>query len=113
MSRNNLNNFRSNSELLKNFFESFKNVSEEEVKPRDFNEDFNEDQFEAEWAWLGLKEAQQRLSQHIIHNYVQKENPYSEPFSFFKFIVHFLQDFNLWIKKMWEETEVETHLKEY
>ena len=90
----NLNDFRSDSEPPEGAFESFKDASEEEIKSQDSSEDFNENQLKAEWAQLGPKEIQQRLSQHIIHNYAQKENSYSKPFSFFKFIVHLLQNFD-------------------
>ena len=48
--RDNLNNFKSNSEPLKNLLKSFKDASEGEVKPRDPNEYLNEDQLEAKWA---------------------------------------------------------------
>ena len=40
---NNLNNFRSNSKSLENFFKSFKNALKRKIKSKDFNEDFNED----------------------------------------------------------------------
>ena len=46
----NLNDFRSNLELSENLFESFKGALEGEIKPRDFNEDLNEDQLETEWV---------------------------------------------------------------
>ena len=111
--RNNLNDFRNDLKSLGNLFESFKDASEGEVKPRDFNGDLNENQLEAEWTQWGSKETQQRLSQYIIYNYVWEENPYFKPFSFFKFIVHLLQDFDLWAKKMQGKAKAETHLKEY
>ena len=111
--RDNLNDFRSNSELLENLFKSFKDASEREIKLRNSSGDLDENQLETEWAQLRPKRAQQRLSQHIIYNYAQKENPYSEPSSFFKFIVHLLQNFDPWIKKMWEKAEAGTYLKGY
>ena len=43
--RDNLNDFRSNSEPSENSFKSFKNASEGEIESKDFNEDFNKDQF--------------------------------------------------------------------
>ena len=54
----NLNDFGNNSELPKDFFESFKGALEGEIKFRDFSGDFNKDQFETEWAQLRFKEAQ-------------------------------------------------------
>ena len=99
MNEDNLNDFRNNSNSPEGFLESLKDASEREIKSRDFNEDLDEDQLEAEWVQLESKEAQQRLSQHIIYNYIWEENSYSEPFSSFKSIVHSLQNFNQWIKK--------------
>ena len=46
--RDNLNDFRSSLEFSENFLESFKDTSEGEVKFKDSNEDFNENQFEVE-----------------------------------------------------------------
>ena len=46
ISGNNLNNFRSNLKPLKDFFESFKDVLKRKIEPKNFNEDFNENQFE-------------------------------------------------------------------
>ena len=43
--RDNLNNFRNDLKLFKNSFESFKDASEGEIEFKDFNEDFNENQF--------------------------------------------------------------------
>ena len=68
--KNNLNNFKSNSELLKNLFKNFEDASEEEIKPKNPSGDLNRDQLEAEWAQLGPEEVQQKLSQHIIYDYV-------------------------------------------
>ena len=113
MNENDLNDFRSDLKLLRNFFKSFENASEGEIEFKDLNEDFNENQFKAEWAWLKPERVQQRLLWYIICDYIWKENPYSEPSSFFKFIVYLLQDFDLWIKKMQKEAEAETHLKKY
>ena len=48
VSRDNLNNFGSNSTPLKGPIKSFKDASEGEVKSQDFNENLNEDQFKAE-----------------------------------------------------------------
>ena len=47
---NNLNNFESNSEPLKDSFKSFKDTSEGEIESRAFNENLNGNQLEAEWA---------------------------------------------------------------
>ena len=41
----NLNNFKSNLKSLKGLFKSFKDTSERKVKPKDFNENLNENQF--------------------------------------------------------------------
>ena len=68
--RDNLKNFRNDSKSFKSFLKSFKDASEGEIEFKTFNEDFNEDQFEAEWTQLRFKEVQQRLSQYIIHNYM-------------------------------------------
>ena len=111
--RNDLNNFRSDSNSLIGFFKSFKDASEGKIEFKNFNEDFNENQFKTEWIQLKLEEAQQILLQYIIYNYVWKENSYFKLFSFFKSIVHSFQDFDLWIKKMQKETEAEIYLKEY
>ena len=48
VNKNNLNDFRSDLELLRDSFKSFKNASEREVKSRDSSEDFDEDQLETE-----------------------------------------------------------------
>ena len=50
MGRDDLNNFRSNSEPSKSSFKSFENASEGEVESKDSSEDLNENQLEAEWA---------------------------------------------------------------
>ena len=95
MSRDNLKDFRSNSEPPRGPPESFEDASEGEVKSKALSEDFNEDQLEAEWVQLRPKEMQQRLFQHIIHNYAQKKNLYFKSSFSFKSVVHSLQDFNL------------------
>ena len=46
--RNNLNDFRNNSEPLKNLFKSFENASEREVEPWDSSEDLDKNQFKTE-----------------------------------------------------------------
>ena len=48
MSRDNLNNFRNDSDFLIGLFKSLKDASEGKIKSRNFNENFNEDQFKAE-----------------------------------------------------------------
>ena len=48
MGKNNLNDFRNNSEFSENFFKNFEDISEEEIEFKDFNRDFDEDQLEAE-----------------------------------------------------------------
>ena len=113
VNKDNLKNFRSDSEPPRGFPKSFEDASEGEIKFKTFNKDLNEDQLETEWTQLRLKKTQQRLFQHIIYNYAQKENFYFKFFSFFKSVIYSLQDFNLWIKKMQKETEAETHLKKY
>ena len=110
---NNLNNFRNSLKPLRNPLESFENTSEREVEPKDSSEDLNKDQLEAEWAWLRPEKMQVSLLQHIIHNYAWKENLYFKSFSFFKFIIHSLQNFNSWIKKIQKKTEAEIYLKKY
>ena len=95
VSGDDLKGFRNNSEPLRSLSESFEDASEGEIKPKTPSEDLNGDQLEAEWAWLRPKEVQQRLFWHIICDYVWEKNPYSEPSSFFKFIICSFQDFNL------------------
>ena len=90
-----LNDFESNLEPLKGALESFEDASEREIESWDSSEDLDEDQLETEWAWLGFEGMQQRLSWHIICNYVWEENFYFKSFSFFKSVVYLLQDFNL------------------
>ena len=46
--KNNLNNFRSDSELSKNLFKNFENALKEEIESKDFNKNFNEDQLKTE-----------------------------------------------------------------
>ena len=46
ISKNNLNDFRNNSEFLKGSFKSFKDTLKEEVESKDFSEDLNKNQFE-------------------------------------------------------------------
>ena len=111
--KDDLNNFRNDLKSSESPLKNFENASEREIKSQDFNEDLNENQLETEWVWLRSKKVQQRLSQHIICDYAQKENFYSESFSFFKSVVCSFQNFDLWIKKMWEKTKAETCLKEY
>ena len=48
VSRDDLNNFKSDSEPSENLFESFENVSKRKIEPKNFNEDFNENQFKTE-----------------------------------------------------------------
>ena len=48
MNENNLNNFRSNSESLKDFFKNFKDTLKREIESKDFNKNLNEDQLKAE-----------------------------------------------------------------
>ena len=48
MSKNNLNDFRSNSEFFKIFFKNFENASEREIEFKNLSEDFNKDQFKTE-----------------------------------------------------------------
>ena len=111
--RDNLNDFRSSLKSPEDLLESFKDASEGEIKSRDSSGDLDGNQFKAKWAWLGSERVQQRLSQHIICDYVWEENFYFKFFSFFKSVVCLLQDFDLWIKKMWEEAEAEMYLKGY
>ena len=95
VSRDNLKDFESDLEPSRGPLENFEDASEGEVKSRAPSGDLNGDQLEAEWARLGPKGAQQRLSQYTIHDYVQGENLYFKPSSFFKFIVCLHQDFDL------------------
>ena len=92
--RNDLKDFKSNSEPPRGPLESFEDASEREIKSKALSGDLNGDQLEAEWAQLGPKKVQQRLSQYIIHNYVQKKNLYFKFFSFFKSVIYSLQNFN-------------------
>ena len=46
--RDNLNDFKSNSESSEGILESFKDASEGKIESQDSNEDFNEDQLKAE-----------------------------------------------------------------
>ena len=48
VSRDDLNDFESDLELLRDFLESFKGASEGGVESRDSSKDLNRDQFEAE-----------------------------------------------------------------
>ena len=45
---NDLNDFKNNLKSSENSFKSFKDASERKVKFKDFNKDFNEDQFKTE-----------------------------------------------------------------
>ena len=108
-----LNDFENDLKPLRGPLESFEDASEGEVEPKNPSGDLDGDQLEAEWAWLRPERMQQRLSWHIICDYVQGENPYSEPSSSFKSIVHSLQDFDPWTKKMQKEAEAEMYLKRY
>ena len=67
--KDNLKDFRSDLKSSESLLKSFEDASEGKVKSKALSENFNEDQFEAEWVWLGFKRVQQRLSQHILHNY--------------------------------------------
>ena len=69
MSRDNLKNFKNNSEPSEDSLKSFEDASEGEIKFKALSENLNEDQLEAEWAQLRPEEVQQRLFQHIIYNY--------------------------------------------
>ena len=95
VNRDNLKDFKSDSESLRDSLKSFEDTSEGEIKLRALSGDLNEDQLEAEWVWLRLKKAQQRLFWHIIYNYVKKRKADFEFFSFFKSVICSFQNFNL------------------
>ena len=48
VSRDNLNDFKSNLNSSEGSLENLENVSERKIKSKDFNEDFNENQLKAE-----------------------------------------------------------------
>ena len=48
--RDDLNNFRSDSESPKDFLENLKDISEKKIEFKDFNKDFNENQLETKQA---------------------------------------------------------------
>ena len=50
VSRDNLNDFRSNSDSSESLLKSLKDALEGEIKSKNSNEDFNGDQLEVEWA---------------------------------------------------------------
>ena len=48
MNEDDLNNFENDSESSENPLENLKNTSEKEIEFKDFNKDFNENQFKTE-----------------------------------------------------------------
>ena len=56
--RDNLKDFESNLKFPEGPLKSFKDASEREIESRVFNEDFDENQFKTEWAWLRSEKMQ-------------------------------------------------------